>query len=55
MTEKDKIYYNVWGCAHQRRYLAKQKGNFALYDREHETILMCLNIAKWIKFDSDRK
>lgn len=43
LTRKDKIYYNVWCCAYQRRYLAKQKGDWALYDREHETILMCLH------------
>lgn len=54
LTEKDKIYYNVWCCAHQRRYLAKQKGDWALYDREHETVLMCLKIAKWIVYDSDK-
>jgi len=57
LTERAKIYYNVWCCAYQRRYNAKIKGNWQLYDREHSTILMCLNMknAKWIEYDSDKK
>jgi hypothetical protein len=54
MTERDKIFYNVWCCAHQRRYNAKLKQDWELYDREHETLLMCLNMAKWQKYDTDR-
>ena len=55
LSEKAEIYYNVWYCAYQRRYNAKVKGDWDLYDREHETILMCLNRkdAKWTKFESD--
>jgi hypothetical protein len=57
LTEKAKIYYNVWCCAYQRRYNAKVKGDWELYDREHSTILMCLNMkdAKWIEYDSDKR
>jgi hypothetical protein len=57
LSEKAKIYYNVWCCAYQRRYNAKVKGDWELYDREHSTILMCLNMkgAEWVVFDSDRK
>jgi hypothetical protein len=55
MTEKEKIYHNVWCCAHRRRYDAKMKQDWNLYDREHQTLLMCLNIAKWIKFDTEKK
>jgi hypothetical protein len=51
MNEKAKIYHNVWSCAYQRRYNAKVAGNWDLYDREHSTILMCLHIAKWTKFE----
>ena len=53
MTEKDKIFKNIWCCAFRRRYDAKIKQDWDLYDREHETILMCLNIAKWTKFDTE--
>ena len=54
IPEKAKIYYNVWCCAHRRRYNAKVAGNWELYDREHQTILMCLKIAKWTTFDSEK-
>jgi len=54
MTEKDKIYYNVWRCAYRRRYAAKLKQDWELYQREHQTLLMCLKIAKWIKFDTEK-
>jgi hypothetical protein len=53
LTEKAKIYYNVWCCAYQRRsmYRGTEREH-----REHETILMCLNMkdAQWYQFDSDR-
>lgn len=56
LSEKAKIYYNVWCCAYQRRYDAKVKQDWNLYVREQSTILMCLNMknAKWVKFDSDK-
>lgn len=56
LSEKAKIYYNVWCCAHRRRFKAKLKGDWDLYWREHETLLMCLKMkdAKWTKFDSDK-
>jgi hypothetical protein len=53
LTEKDRIFYNVWCCAYRRRYAAKLKQDWELYDREHQTLLMCLRIAKWNKFDSE--
>jgi hypothetical protein len=55
LTEKEKIYKNVWCCAYQRRYNAKVSGNWHLYDRKHETILMCLKIANWSKFDTEKQ
>ena len=54
LSEKDKIFRNVWQCAYQRRYNAMVEGNWPLYHREHETLLMCLGIAKWITFDSEK-
>ena len=54
LTEKDKIYRNVWCCAYQRRYNAMVKGDWELYEREHHTVLMCLNIAKWTTFDTEK-
>jgi hypothetical protein len=55
LSEKAKIYYNVWCCSHRRRYNAKIKGDWDLYQREHETILMCIKIAKLVIFDTDKK
>lgn len=56
LSEKAKIYYNVWCCAYQRRYHAKCNQDWELYDREHETLRMCLDMkdAKWTEFDSER-
>lgn len=56
LSEKAKIYYNVWCCAYRRRHNAKKKQDWDLYQREHSTLLMCLNMkdAKWVKFDSDK-
>jgi hypothetical protein len=54
LTEKDRIYYNVWCCAHRRRYNAMVAEDWELYDREHETVLMCLKIAKWTQFDTEQ-
>jgi hypothetical protein len=56
ISEKAKIYYNVWCCSYQRRYNAKLTKDWELYDREHQTVLMCLNMkdAKWMMFDSDK-
>lgn len=54
ISEKSKIYYNVWCCAYQRRYNALCEGDMELYKREHETICMCLGIAQWTKFDTDQ-
>jgi hypothetical protein len=56
LSEKSRIYFNVWCCAHQRRYNAKINQDWSLYDREHETILMCLNMknVKWIKWEGEK-
>ena len=54
LSKKAEIYRDVWCCAHRRRYNAKVAGNWELYDREHQTVLMCLRIAEWWKFDSDK-
>jgi hypothetical protein len=52
LSEKAKIYYNVWCCAYQRRYIYRDDPE--RYQREHETLLMCLKIAKWNKFDTEK-
>ena len=54
MTEKDKIFYDVWKCAYRRRYAAKLKKDWELYSREHQTLLMCLKIARWTQFDTEK-
>lgn len=54
LTEKDKIYHNVWCCAYRRRYEAQVNDDWGRYDREHQTILMCLKIAKWTVFDTEK-
>lgn len=53
LTEKAKIYRNVWSCAYQRRHMYRKSDR---YYREHETILMCLNMkgAKWWEFDTEK-
>ena len=55
LTEKDKIFQDVWQCAYQRRYNAMCKGDWELYQREQQTILMCLKIAKWTIFDTEKE
>ena len=55
LSEKAKIYKNVWSCAYRRRHAAKCKEDWELYDREHQTVLMCLRIAKWIIFDTEKR
>lgn len=54
LTEKAKIYHNIWCCAFQRRDLYRGTPR---EQREHESILMCLNMkgAKWYIFDTDKK
>jgi hypothetical protein len=51
LSEKAKIYYNIWCCAHQRRYMYRGTPRV---EREHTTILMCLGIAKWMEFDTEK-
>lgn len=53
LTEKARIYKNVWCCAYQRRYLYRGTPR---EQREHETILMCLKMkdAKWTFFDTEK-
>jgi hypothetical protein len=41
LSEKAKIYYNVWCCAYQRRHM--YRGTLREYG-EHATILMCLKM-----------
>lgn len=50
--EKEKIYFNVWCCAYQRRFNAKMNGDWDLYYREQETITMCLKIANFYRFEN---
>ena len=56
ITEKAKIFKNVWSCSYRRRYDARIKGDWELYDREQETIMMCLNMkdANWYMFDTEK-
>lgn len=55
LTEKAQIYKNVWCCAYRRRHAAKLKEDWDLYQREHQTLLMCLKIAKWTVFDTEKR
>jgi len=54
MTEKDKIFRNIWCCAYQRRQQARIAEDWERYYGEHQTVLMCLKIAKWEKFDTEK-
>ena len=51
ISEKAKIYHNVWCCAHKREYLYRGTPRA---DREYATIRMCLGIAKWWSFDTEK-
>jgi hypothetical protein len=57
ISEKAKIYYNVWCCAYRRRYESKLVQDWQRYDMEHQTLLMCLNMkdAKWYQFDTEKQ
>jgi len=54
LSEKAQIYYNVWCCAYRRRHEAKLKEDWQRYQREHQTLLMCLKIAKWTTFNTEK-
>jgi hypothetical protein len=53
MNEKSKIFYNIWCCAYQRRYLYRGTPR---EQREHTTIRMCLDMkdVKFYQFDSEK-
>jgi hypothetical protein len=53
MTEKSKIFYNIWCNAYQRRTI--YKGTDREY-REHETVRMCLDMkdVEFYKFDTEK-
>jgi len=54
LSEKARIYYRVWCCAYQRRYIYRGTPRV---EREHETILACLNMkdAQWMTYDTDKR
>jgi hypothetical protein len=54
LSDKEQIYRNVWQCAYKRRYVARIAENWEHYYGEQQTVLMCLKIAKWNKFDSEK-
>ena len=45
----------MWTCAYRRRYNAELQEDWELYDREHSTLLMCMSMAKWDPFNSDKQ
>jgi len=53
MTDKSKMFYNIWCCAYNRRTLYK---GTAREHREHETVRMCLDMkdVKFYQFDTER-
>ena len=53
MNEKSKIFFSVWCCAYQRRWLYKGTDR---EHREHETVRMCLDMkgVKFHKFDTEQ-
>ena len=53
MTDKSKIFYDIWKCAYQRRGIYK---GTARERREHETVRMCLDMkdVKFYQFDTER-
>ena len=55
LPEKAQIYRNVWQCAYQRRHAARVAEDWERYYGEQQTVLMCLKIAKWTVFDSEKE
>jgi len=53
MTDKSKIFYNIWCNAYQRRTIYRGTDR---EHREHETVRMCLDMkdVKFYQFDSER-
>ena len=53
MTEKSKMFFNIWCCAYQRRWLYKGTPR---EHGEHSTVRMCLDMkdVKFYKFDSEK-
>jgi hypothetical protein len=53
LTEKSKIFYDIWKCAYQRRTLYKGTPR---EHREHETVRMCLDMkdVEFYKFDTEK-
>ena len=53
MTDKSKMFYNIWCCAYNRRTLYKGTDR---EHREHETVRMCLDMkdVKFYQFDTER-
>ena len=53
MTDKSKIFFSVWCCAYQRRWIYKGTDR---EHREHETVRMCLDMkdVTFYKFDSEK-
>lgn len=52
MKQKDKLYKNIWCCAYQRAFMYRETPRG---ERERETVQMCLGIAKWEKFEEEKK
>lgn len=51
MDQKSKIFRDIWCCAYQRKHQYK---NTPREIGEHETLLMCMGISKWWKFDTEK-
>jgi len=53
VTDKSKIFFSVWCCAYQRRWIYKGTDR---EHREHETVRMCLDMkdVTFYKFDSEK-
>jgi len=53
MNEKSKIFFDIWKCAYQRRWIYRGTPR---EQREHETALMCLKMkdVKFYHFDTEK-
>jgi hypothetical protein len=52
VKEKDKIFKNIWCCAYQREFMYRGTSRG---EREWSTVQMCLKIAKWERFEDEKK
>ena len=52
MTPKQRMWFNIFGCAVKRSFLAHDKKDYDRYQREHATVVLALQLGDqfWKEF-----